>query len=141
MKIKITKDNASKIEAALKEVNGAATSFTIRLAGEVMGYADDIEKQLEKSQLPKANRSGVIAIITPAGPSAKAYGYAAKSTTVTIQRGAKDWFLISVREASVYPRQNRRDTIKITEAQQSIIASKAVEPYTVTRESAEAVAA
>ena len=131
MKIKITTENAAKINEALDAVNGKATAFTIHFYDDVMKYAEQIEKMLEKSHLPKAERGGVIAVIRPAGPSANAYKYAAKSTAITIERGSKDWFLTKVSEASVFPKQNESATVKITPAQRDTITKKAVEAYTI----------
>lgn len=132
MKLKITTDNAAKIEAALAEVNGKATAFTVATYHAVAVYAEAIEKRLDASRLPKAERNGVTATIRPAGPTANAYKYAAKSTTVTLQRGAKDWYLTAVTDASVYPRERERVTIKISEAQRDAISRKALEDFTVT---------
>lgn len=131
MRIKIATENAAKINAALAAVNGKADAFTIRHYDTVVAYSEEVEKQLRKSLLPKADRAGASAVITPAGPSAKAYKYAAKSTSISIERGASAWFLVFVRETSVYPKQAERICVSISETQRDTIARKAVEPYRV----------
>lgn len=132
MKIKISLKNAAKINAALEAVNGRATSFAISSYVAVADYAADVEKRLAASQLPKAERPGAIAHITPAGPTAKAYKYAAKSTTIRLERGSQDWFLTDVTETSIYPRQSEFVSITISCAQRDTIARKALEGYRVT---------
>lgn len=139
-KIKIDIKNRAAIEAALAAVNGRATSFTITSYLDVEGYANSAEKQLAASQLPKNERSGVTAVATPAGPSANAYKYAAKSTSIRIQRGATGWFLLGVSETSVYPRQSERLSLTITPKQRDTIAAKAVAGYYVSMPTAPAQA-
>ena len=131
MKLKISTDNATKIFDALATVNGKANSFTISSFNAVVDYAEAVEKMLHHSQLPKAERAGVIAVIKPAGPWATAYKYAAKSTAITIERGSKDWYLTGIAETSVYPKQKESTVVKVTPAQRDSIARKALEPYTV----------
>ena len=141
MKIKITTENAAKINEALDAVNGKATAFTIHFYDDVMKYAEAVEKMLEKSQLPKAERSGAAAQIRPAGPSTNAYKYAAKSTTIRIERGSKDWFLVNVSETSVHPKQNESIRITISPAQRDTITRKALEGYRVATQPAAVAAA
>ena len=131
MKLKITTDNATKIFDALHEVNGKANSFTISSFNAVADFAEAVEKMLEQSQLPKAERAGVVAVIKPAGPWASAYKYAAKSTSITLERGSKDWYLTGIAETSVYPKQKESMTVKVTPAQRDTIARKALETYVV----------
>lgn len=141
MKIKICQQNASAIMQALAAVNGKAASFTIAGYTTVADFAEKIEARLSLSGLPKGERAGVKATFKPAGPSANAYKYAAKSTAVTIERGAKDWYLTGVVETVVYPRQKETVLIKISAAQRDTIARQAIEPYIVTAPAALPVAA
>lgn len=119
--IKIHKDNADKIEAALKEVNRRAHSFAVTSYGSVWDFADDAETKLAVSQLPKKDRPGAIARCHPAGPSANAYKYGAKSTIVVMERRATGWFLTDVCETTVWPREKERIGVTITAKQRDMI--------------------
>lgn len=138
MRIKITPKNATAIDAALREVNGRADRFTITSWLAVSDYAAEAERRLESSLLPKASRSGVVVRATPAGPRANSYKYAAKSTTITIERGAQSWYLTAVYSADVYPRQAERVVVTISEAQRAAIQARAVAQYTIAKPLAEA---
>lgn len=133
MKLKIEKSQYDAIQAELDKVNGKAVQFTIRFASDVISYAASIEKMLEESGLPKGERRGVTVTITPEGPSAKAYKYKAKSTTIKLERGAKEWFLTSVVEDEVWPAASARRAVVISESQRDTIQRKAVEKYTVAK--------
>tara|TARA_R110000822_G_scaffold21722_8_gene68731 strand:+ start:1980 stop:2432 length:453 start_codon:yes stop_codon:yes gene_type:complete len=129
MKIKIAQQNATKIYEALAAVNGKALSFTISSYSAVAAYAAAVETMLEQSQLPKAERNGVVAQIRPSGPSASAYKYPARSTTIRLERGPKDWFLVGASETTVYPREAKSIAVTISPAQRDTIAQKALAGY------------
>jgi len=131
MRIAIDSQFAAKIEEELQKVNGKAEAFTIRYFTDLVSFAEDAEKKLEKSKLPKSERKGALVTVTPAGPAAKSYKYASKSTTVTLERGSRGWMLVDVFSSTVYPGQSSRVKMTITEAQRDIIAKKAVEDYFV----------
>ena len=127
--IKITADNAAKINAALDAANGKATSHTIRSWVLVDSVADEAESRL--SALPKADRKGATLTHTPAGPWASAYKYAAQTTRIVIERRATGWFLISADRAEVYPRAPQRDVMTISTYQRDEIARRAVAEFNV----------
>ena len=127
--IKITADNAAKINAVLAEANGKATSHTIRSWVLVDSVADEAESRL--SALPKADRKGATLTHTPAGPSASSYKYAAQTTRILIERRATGWFLISAARAEVYPRAPQRDVMTISTDQRDEIARRAVAEFNV----------
>lgn len=117
--IKITAQNAAKIEDALKEVNGKATSFALTSFYDVFdisGMADD-----KLGHLPKKEKKGTEVFYTPCGPYASAYKYGAKSTSIKMERRATGWFLTDVKEVTVYPGQNAKLTIKVTDEQKEKI--------------------
>jgi len=127
--IKITADNAAKINAALDAANGKATSHTIRACSDVIAIAEAAESRL--SALPKADRKGATLAHTPAGPSASAYKYAAQTTRILIERRATGWFLISADRAEVYPRAPQRDVMTISTYQRDEIARRAVAEFNI----------
>jgi hypothetical protein len=131
MKIKIESKNENEIQAALAAVNGKALSFTITSYAQVEAYAAGVEDVVKKTKLPKKERLGIRAYITPAGPSAKSYKYASKSTGLTIEYGAAGWYLVRVASTDVFPRQPERIKITITQAQRDAIAKRAVADFIV----------
>jgi hypothetical protein len=132
MKIKIdTTSNNEVINAELDKVNGKASSFTIASALEVEKIAARAEKKLEL--LPKAMRKGAVVRYRPAGPSANSYKYAAKSTRITIERGASGWFLTGVESAEVQPKRSENFVISITDAQADEIKARAIAPFFINR--------
>lgn len=126
--IKITKSNEDAIVNALHAINGRATAFTITHFYEVMAIADKAEAKLHA--LPKADRKGVVATYTPEGPS-RAYKYSAKSTQIKIHRRATGWFLTSVDESKVWPRQPQRLVVTVTSDQANQISKAAVANFAV----------
>lgn len=137
MKIKICDANGKKIQALLDEVNGKAHSFTIQYAEDVFKYASSAEAELEASKLAKSERVGAFAVATPAGPSANSYKYAARSTSIRMERGSTGWFLVDVSKADVFPKQPERLRISITEDQADIIKRKSIADYVVRKASAD----
>jgi len=122
----------SPVEAALRAVNGRAKSFTIKYASEIRTIADEAEKALETSGIHKAARSGARVTYRPAGPRASAYKYAAASTAIELERSSSGiWYLMSVRDCVVYPRQDRIFTLTIDEAQRDAVIKHALSQYCV----------
>jgi len=130
MKTKIASINSEKITDALRAVNGRASKYVIDDFAYVNAIAEDAEKDLAKATIPKADRSGARVSYAPGGPRAKSYGYSAKSTKVTIERGSRDWFLVAITSSDVYPGQNERTTISVTNKQRAIIAGNALRAFT-----------
>ncbi len=131
MKIKIEAINNEAINAELGKINGKATSFTITCTKELIDIATRAEKKLEL--LPKAMRKGAVVRYRPAGPSARSYKYAVKSTRVTIERGASGWFLTGVEATEVQPKRPENFIIAITDAQAEEIKARAIAPFFVNR--------
>jgi hypothetical protein len=134
--IRISPENGEKIIAALAAVNGRAQSFTVQNYSEVDRIMCRMEARL--APLPKADRAGATATYTPAGPSANAYKYAAKSTLLRMERRATGWFLTGIEPTEVYPRAGERISVTISEAQRDEIARRAVADFAVARAKATA---
>jgi len=133
MKINLTRTdaNVAAVNAALADVNGKASAFAITSWAQVMEVAQEAERRLEAAGLPKATRKGAVVAYRPAGPSAKAYKYAARSTRVTITRGSSDWYLTDVQAVSVYPRSVEQTATNISPEQRAIIIDHALEAFRV----------
>lgn len=112
--MRINISNAQKINAALKDVNGRSESFTIRDQEEVLAITKKAELFLFNAQLSESDWRGARFEFRPAGPRASGYKYAANSTRITIERGSKDWFLVSVMKDAVSPRESASKTLYLT---------------------------
>ena len=127
--IAITAENQTAIADALKAVNGRASNFAITLWSEVVHVAEKAEKAL--NTLPKADRVGARCSYNPAGPSARAYKYAAKSTSILIERKRTGWVLIKITETSVHPKESETFQMYVTQQQRDEIARRAVANFAV----------
>ena len=92
-----------------------------------------IRAELHAARLAEveAERTGATATFIPAGPSANAYKYAAKSTRLSMARRATGWYLTEVAEAHVYPKTNDSLRITISQGQASEISRRAISAFTV----------
>lgn len=125
----ISTDRAA-IKAALDAVNGRAEAFAVDDA-QAVDVAWEAEKRLEASGLPKSMRAGTVVTYRPAGPSANAYKYAAKSTLLTIKRTGKGWVFMQAESSKVNPKQAELFRIEVTQEQADKIAEVALRPYTI----------
>jgi hypothetical protein len=132
MKINLTRteSNTTSVNAALAAVNGRAEAFTITSWAYVAAIAQQVEDQLALSGVPLAARKGVTVRHYPDGPAAKAYKYNAISTVITLERGAKDWFLTDVKPTTLYPQEKGRTLINISAEQREIVVKHALAPFT-----------
>lgn len=129
MKIKITEKNRDKIESELLKVNGRAESFTITKFNEVESVAKRAENILY--YVPVKERKGAKFLYRPAGATANSYKYAAKTTTLELERTSTGWFLTNISEYHVYPKTLETRIMKISQEQADIIAKKALEYFVV----------
>ena len=104
------------ITNALRAVNGKAASFAITDPVAVVNVAERAEALLTKRGVTKANRKGARVVFCPAGPSASAYKYGAKSTQIVLERNSQGWRLVEVTETKVYPRSGERFGLTVSEA-------------------------
>lgn len=102
MKIKITKENHDKIQAALDAVNGKSWEHVYRFAREIIELTDAAEKKVIALVGSKKNAVGAIYTATSGAAVANRYNYSRIGTTVKIERGATGWFLVDVNRATLY---------------------------------------
>ncbi len=125
------------ITEALHAVNGRASSFAITLGSEVRAYARDVQAKLDNAGIPQADQVGTTATITPSGPTAKAYKYAAAATRITLLRGVKGaWYLTGIERVEVYPKQPGRCYVTISPAARDAVIRHAMAPFAVRAEAA-----
>ncbi|WP_370373804.1 hypothetical protein [Henriciella pelagia] len=108
-------NTTAKIDAALAATNGRAQSFTVTSADTLRVFATAAEEQLA-GILPKSAWPGARVTCCPQGPSSS-YSYSAQTTKCVLERGAKDWFLISCERDQVFPKAPRMCRVTLTAAQ------------------------
>ena len=120
------------IRAALDAVNGRASSFTITEPNVVREIAQEVEALLDRSGVTQADRVGTVVAYIPAGPSARAYNHAAKSTWIMLRRfGKHEWRLVDVETCEVHPRQAERRSITINPEAAEAVQRHAMRAFTV----------
>jgi hypothetical protein len=129
MRIKVSIQNNSAINAELLKVNGRAESFTVTCTKQILEAIKKAEEKL--AVLPKSQWQGIVFSYVPAGPSARSYKFNATSTVVRVERGASDWFLVAIGKVAVSPKERERLSIEISPDQSSEIQRRAVAEFYV----------
>lgn len=115
--LKITAENASAIESALREVNGKATSHTFTKYREIELIAHAAEKKLESLGIPKAIRNGAWAIQESGEILPARYKYQATTTKVCLDRKSNGWYLTRIEQDKLYPKSKPYSEFYLTEEQ------------------------
>ena len=103
--MKINVKNDTKINAALRAVNGRSASFCYTSASQIRALADRADATLNDRGVRKKNASGTKLTARMAGPSANRYRYPANANGVTLLRTSGAWFMTDVWKEVVYPRE------------------------------------
>lgn len=117
MKIKIILKNAPLIEAELKNVNGQATGHTFTTYKDITDCARSAEIELKKVISVKKYFPGARFVSTSGEPVAKSCKYRRIGTTVTIERGVDEWFLLDVKSVSLWFNQGGNERLYLTKEQ------------------------
>lgn len=88
-------------------------------AKEVLKLAELAEQRLDRMEMPKGVRKGIIATHTSMGPAARAYKFAVCGSAVTLRRAADGWRVIGFAEARVYPQQGGKLILQISPEQET----------------------
>ena len=132
MKIKITTSSAGepKITQALATANGKATAHTAT-AQDLIDAAKDIESQLARLGISKADRIGAEFVYRSGGSVAKSYKYTRKVSLCRAARGASDWFLTSVSAQEIFANECGYCRMVLTEQQDAIAVAKLRSQYAI----------
>jgi len=93
--IKVTRNNATAIEAALREVNGKATAHTFSDYFEIEATATEAERRLSELGIAKSRHVGARLACTSGGAYAKK-GALRVVTRIAIERRQSGWYLTKV---------------------------------------------
>jgi len=121
MTIKIVKENAEKIEAALKEVNGNSFKHAFNTYTQVQKQVEKAERHLEALGLPMSARRGARFTAVSGEPVANAYRSTRNGTSIAIKRGLNGWFLVDVKHQDLYPNQGGESRLYLSQDQDEIL--------------------
>jgi hypothetical protein len=120
------------LTAALHAINGAASKFTTTTGSEVRHVAHAAEALLDRAGVPQSERVRTTVTHVGAGPSAKAYKYAARATLVTLLRGRQgEWRMTECGATNVYPTQRETLVVTISPAAAESVTRHALAPFAV----------
>lgn len=113
------------VAAYLDSVNGRASAFTASVV-ELQRSAHSAEERLDTANLPQAQRVGITLRYRTAGPSAKAYKYAAVGNQAEFKRLRDGWRLMSAVKVGVHPREKAALKLSVTTEVANEIMARAV---------------
>lgn len=135
MKIKVTKENAVKINHALIGVNGRSIQHTYHDAIQIISVADRAEKALTKLGLNLGTRSGAIFVSVSGDSVPNSYKGTRNATRVELVRGSAAWFLTHVSAETLF-NDAGKEKLHLTEKQDAEIIAKVRANYTTIRATA-----
>lgn len=130
MKIKIENKNKEKLEAALKEVNGKATSLTVTSLTELLAVVERAERKIH--MIPKKDQVGIAVTYRPCGPS-KSYKWQSATTCIKVERFPSGWFLVEADRAEIWPIAKEVFQVAVSPDQAEIIRIAAMQGFTTER--------
>lgn len=133
--IKIHKDNATAIEAALAAVNGRATAHAYTSAAEIIAIASAAEQRMETLGISKKDRTGARAHAVSGDRVPNAYKYSRQGTRATIERKSATWHLTHVAQCTLYE-DGGLAVLELTPAQDAAAVCKLRSSYTVQKPAA-----
>lgn len=104
---------------ALLDVTLSLNGKWTHTAKEVLKLAELAEQRLDRMEMPKGVRKGIIATHTSSGPGARAYKYSVCGSAVTLRRAADGWRVIGFAEARVFPQQGGKLLLQISPEQEA----------------------
>ena len=127
MKIKIVKENESKIEQVLKGVNGKAIDYTLTSYSELQNIANKAIDKIYNVLQNKAICKDAVLHYTSGGAVSNRYKYSRKATYVSITFNSKsEAFLVAVCSVGIY-KEGGKKYIEYTKEQTERIKELAVE--------------
>lgn len=117
MKIAVRPENAAKIEAALKAVNGRAAAHTYATYAEIEERLRRADALCTKLLPSKGIHKGARYRAMSGGRVAKCYRGVRKVTIVTLTLGRRKWFLTGVSSNTLWPDQVGSEQLILTPEQ------------------------
>lgn len=131
MKIAITQNNAEKIEAELKRVNGRSTAHCYTTYEDIAYLASKAERMLTEFLPAKKYFKGAFFSSESGAVMPNCYKGTRNTTNIKMVRGSKEWFLTSVTKSSLWPNQYGRERLVLTPDQDALAINKLKSQYDV----------
>ena len=109
MKIKVCQENAEKIQEVLDKAQKGARERKAH-SYQVFQARTKGEKLLDSKEVPQKYRKG-FRIIYGETISCNSYNYIPRATFFTLERGSKDWFLVSAVRKDTAARRGASDMV------------------------------
>lgn len=117
--IKVTKENAAAIEAALREANGKATAHTYTGYGQIAELAERAEENL-LGLVAKKDAVGAKLYATSGEKVASSYRSQRNGTTVTLERRSTGWHLMEAKAVALFQEGGKPGQLFLTEQQSDL---------------------
>ena len=127
---KITRANAQKIEAVLREVNLKSTAHTYTRFDQIEALIVDAESRLTSLLKAKKHFTGAVFEATSGFGVCNSYKYSREATCVTLVRKAGGWYLIDAISAVIYQAEGKK-ILRLTESQDAIVYKKIRTNYSI----------
>jgi hypothetical protein len=102
MKIKVSDDNAAKIQAALDAVNGRASEHTYRTYGDIARLVTEAETRRADLRLSKREAKGIQVVSVSGDAVPTAYKWSRNATRVELTYCATGWCLTDLASTTIY---------------------------------------
>lgn len=116
-KIVIKRENALRINEALKKVNGRAKAHTITTACAVEKLSQRVEQAYAKRGVTKKSLQGAQIVFTPGGPG-EAYAKAGQqviTTSLILERGSTHWALVKIERETIWATDKEKEYVALPE--------------------------
>jgi hypothetical protein len=131
--MKVNLANDTKINTALRAVNGRSASFCYTDAYQIRALANRANDMLTDRGVYKKNAPGTELTARMAGPSANRYRYPANATAVTLTRTSGGWYLTGVTMDTVYPLEKEFFKLTVQPNAGADIVARAMENISITK--------
>ena len=126
--MKINVNNTQSLERLLYDVNGQALQHTAKTY-DVQATAAEAEDSLAMMRVPKAHRQGARVTVHSGQKVPSSYKYRVIRTAYTLERGRKDWFVISCYRMHDFPGTKPHYDLIVTRNQRNLALAAMLRHY------------
>jgi hypothetical protein len=128
MKIPVGIMHDAKVNQALLQVNGKACDHTFTQGAQIFELSKLAESRLEALRLPKKYRQGAQLEAVSGSPVPNKYKFNRVGTRIMLERGATDWFLVSVKREVIHA-TGGYNILRLTEKQDEAVVELVRQSY------------
>ena len=113
LSILISIGNIASIQAALNTAQGNSRPYILS-AADIIGLAENAERELERAEIAPSFRKGAIYTVVPKGYAKNEYRRSRRGMIVVLERNKSAWALIEVHLINLWPTDKGRQTLTLT---------------------------